>query len=73
MSTSPTTIISIPNADILRHLGAQVGVAVLVAAVGALAKVDYSSLGAFAGIAQMATAGIMCAVNEWLNPTAPAK
>lgn len=55
-----------------RHLLAQIGVAVAVAAVGALSHVDYSALGVYAPAAQMAAAMVMSIVNELLG-TAPVK
>ena len=58
------------TSNVLRHLAAQIGVAVLMAGVAALTKVDYSSLGAYAPAAQMAAAMIVSIVNEVLG-TAP--
>ncbi len=56
--------------NVLRHLGLQILTAIVVAAVAALAKVDYSSLGVYAPAAQMAAAMIASIVNEALG-TAP--
>jgi hypothetical protein len=54
-----------------RHLLAQIGTAVAVAAAAGLARVDYSSLGLYAPAAQGAAALIVTLVNEALG-TAPA-
>lgn len=58
--------------NVLRHLALQIGTAAAVAAVAALAKVDYSALGVYAPAAQMAAAMVASIVNEALG-TAPAK
>jgi len=52
------------TANVLRHLAWQVGTAALVAALAAVAKVDYSSLGVYAPLAQMAAATLASIVNE---------
>ena len=56
--------------NVLRHLAAQAGTVALLAAVAAVAKVDYSSLGAYAPMAQMAAAFLASMLNEALG-TAP--
>jgi hypothetical protein len=58
--------------NVLRHLAIQIGTAAAVAAVAALAKVDYSSLGIYAPAAQMGAALAASIVNEALG-TAPSK
>ena len=57
--------------NVWRHLGAQIGVAALVAALAAVAHADYSALGVYAPLAQSFAALIMSIVNEALG-TAPA-
>ena len=52
------------TANVLRHLGAQVATAAMVGAIAAVAKVDYSSLGVYAPLAQMAAATAVSIVNE---------
>jgi hypothetical protein len=52
------------TANVLRHLAWQIGAAVLTAAVAAIAKVDYSSLGLYAPLAQSAAAILGSVVNE---------
>ena len=52
------------TANVLRHLAWQIGTAVVVAAIAAVAKVDYSSLGVYAPLAQMAAATVASIVNE---------
>jgi hypothetical protein len=58
------------TANVLRHLGWQIGTAVVVAALAALAKVDYSSLGLYAPLAQSVAALVASAINEAIG-TAP--
>lgn len=60
------------TANVLRHLGWQIVAAVLTAAVAAIAKVDYSSLGVYAPLAQSVAALIGSIVNEALG-AAPTK
>jgi hypothetical protein len=50
--------------NVLRHLAWQIAAAVLTAAVAAIAKVDYSSLGIYAPLAQSAAALIGSIANE---------
>ena len=54
------------TANVLRHLAWQVAAAALTAAVAAIAKVDYSSLGFYAPLAQSAAALLGSMVNEAL-------
>ena len=56
--------------NVLRHLAAQILVVGGLAAAAAVAKVDYSSLGAYAPMAQMAAAFLASMLNEALG-TAP--
>jgi hypothetical protein len=55
------------TANVLRHLGWQVGTAAALAAVAAVAHSDYSSLGVYAPLAQSAAALAASMVNEWLG------
>jgi len=52
------------TANVLRHLGWQIGAAALTAAVAAIGHVDYSSLGLYAPLAQSAAALLGSVVNE---------
>jgi hypothetical protein len=52
------------TANVLRHLGWQIVAAVATAGCAALLKVDYSSLGMYAPMAQCAAALIGSVVNE---------
>jgi hypothetical protein len=52
------------TANVLRHLAWQIAAAALTAAAAAIAKVDYSSLGVYAPLAQSAAALIGSMVNE---------
>ena len=58
--------------NVIRHLAIQIGTAAVVAAVAALAKVDYASLGVYAPAAQMGAALVASIVNEALG-AAPSK
>ncbi len=58
--------------NVIRHLGWQIAAAVLTAAVAALMKVDYSSLGLYAPMAQTVAALLGAIINEALG-TAPKK
>lgn len=55
------------TANMLRHLAWQIVAAVLTAGCAALLKVDYSSLGVYAPMAQCGAALIGSMVNEWLG------
>jgi hypothetical protein len=55
------------TANVLRHLGWQILAAVATAGVAAFARVDYSSLGIYAPMAQCAAALIGSIVNEALG------
>ena len=52
------------TANVARHLAWQIGTAAAVAALAAVAKVDYSSLGVYAPLAQMAAATLASIINE---------
>jgi hypothetical protein len=52
------------TANVLRHLAWQTGTAAVVAALAAIGHVDYSSLGVYAPLAQMAAATAASIVNE---------
>jgi len=52
------------TANVLRHVAWQVGAAALTGAVAYVAKVDYSSLGLYAPMAQSAAALLGSIVNE---------
>jgi len=52
------------TANVLRHLAWQVGVAAITGAVAYVAKVDYSSLGVYAPLAQSAAALLCSGINE---------
>ena len=52
------------TANVLRHLAWQIAAAALTAAVAAIAEVDYSSLGAYAPLAQSVAALLGSMVNE---------
>ena len=60
------------TANVLRHLAWQIGTAAAVAALAAVAKVDYSSLGVYAPLAQSAAALLGSVVNEAIG-AAPRK
>jgi len=52
------------SANVLRHLGWQIGAAALTAAIAALTHVDYSALGVYAPLAQSVAALLGSVVNE---------
>lgn len=56
--------------NVFRHIAGQIATAAVVGAIAAVAKIDYSSLGVYAPLAQMAAATAMSIVNEKLG-TAP--
>jgi hypothetical protein len=58
--------------NVARHLLVQVATAAAVGAIAAIAKVDYSSLGVYAPLAQMAAATAVSIVNEAIG-AAPKK
>lgn len=58
------------NMDFVRHIGAGVGAAVAVAAVGYLGHVDWSTLGPYAVFAQAAVQVATELVNKYLKPAA---
>jgi hypothetical protein len=60
------------TANVLRHLAWQIAAAAATAAVAAIAKVDYSSLGVYAPLAQSAAALVGSIVNEAIG-AAPKK
>jgi hypothetical protein len=60
------------TANVLRHLAWQIAAAAITAAVAAIAKVDYSSLGVYAPLAQSGAALIGSMVNEAIG-AAPKK
>ncbi|MGO4872765.1 MAG: hypothetical protein ACLPGW_19535 [Roseiarcus sp.] len=57
-------ILKYVTGNVVRHIAGQVAMAAAVGAVTYVAKVDYSSLGIYAPLAQMAAATAVSIVNE---------